>query len=144
LYKDGEVRHENVRAALSIPVDDNATHIALIRNGSVPGSFTVTRGVVSVAVRDVATGWRVCYTKPAEGQLTLYSPMYGFQPPADCGFYRPVPMSLSRTRSRVMHAVCAFVAHDPPAARCSCGVYALENVINGLYHLRAMTWKFAI
>ena len=45
LFRDGEVRHEDVCAALQIPAGDNGHHLALIRSGCVPGSFTVTRPV---------------------------------------------------------------------------------------------------
>jgi hypothetical protein len=38
-----------------------------------------------------------------------------------------------------MRAACAVHDHDPPAAGCPCGVYAVANVVDGLYRLRAMT-----
>lgn len=46
LHRTGEVRHEHVCAALSIPPRGNAHHLSLLRSGSVPGSFTVTPAVV--------------------------------------------------------------------------------------------------
>jgi hypothetical protein len=46
LFATGEVFHADVCAALEIPPDDNGHHLALIRSGSVPGSFTVTPAAV--------------------------------------------------------------------------------------------------
>jgi hypothetical protein len=46
LFRTGEIFHEDVCAALEIPPDDNGHHLALIRSGSVPGSFTVTPAAV--------------------------------------------------------------------------------------------------
>lgn len=46
LLRDGEAIHEDVCAALQIPPDDNCHHLALIRSGSAPGSFTVTRAAL--------------------------------------------------------------------------------------------------
>jgi hypothetical protein len=43
LYKDSEATHKDVCAALGIPAKGNAFHLSLIRSGSEPGSFTVTR-----------------------------------------------------------------------------------------------------
>jgi hypothetical protein len=42
LFVTGEIRHSDVCAALGIPETDNGHHLALIRSGSAPGSFTVT------------------------------------------------------------------------------------------------------
>jgi hypothetical protein len=46
LYRDGEVFHEQVCDALSIPETGNAHHRSLIWAGAVPGSFTVTPAAV--------------------------------------------------------------------------------------------------
>lgn len=46
LHRTGEVSHENVCSALSIPPRGNLHHLSLIRSGSAPGSFTVTPAVV--------------------------------------------------------------------------------------------------
>jgi hypothetical protein len=43
LFRDGEVMHEDVCEALRIPPRDNGHHLALIRSGQAPGTFTVTR-----------------------------------------------------------------------------------------------------
>ena len=45
LHRQGDVRHDDVTAALGIPAKDNGHELALIRGGSAPGSFTVTRPV---------------------------------------------------------------------------------------------------
>lgn len=41
LNSDGEARHADVCAALSIPATGNSHHLSLIRSGSAPGSFVV-------------------------------------------------------------------------------------------------------
>jgi hypothetical protein len=46
LLRDGEVRHEDVCAALKIPSRDNGHHLALIRSGCAPGGFTVTQAAL--------------------------------------------------------------------------------------------------
>ncbi|MGH3725007.1 MAG: hypothetical protein ACRDUS_12910 [Mycobacterium sp.] len=98
-----------------------------------------------MAVHDVVSGWRVWYTRPAEERLTLYSPMYGtelqgFQP-SNC-----------RTNTRTMRAVCSLLSaredpvtgqriwgrHNPPSPGCRCGIYAVTNVVDAIYRLRAM------
>ena len=43
MWRDSEVRHADVCAALGIPPQDNGFELALIRSGSAPGTFTVTR-----------------------------------------------------------------------------------------------------
>lgn len=45
LFRDGEADHRDVCAALSIPAKDNGFHLAHIRGGKAPGSFTVTPGL---------------------------------------------------------------------------------------------------
>lgn len=45
LYLSGEVRNADVCAALGIPEHDNGFELSLIRSGSAPGSFSVTRPV---------------------------------------------------------------------------------------------------
>lgn len=77
-------------------------------------------------------GWRVCYTRPAERQLTLYSPIYGTHK-------QGVRSSTCFTRDRIMRGVCPLQDHAAPAPGCACGVYAVANVVDGLYRLRAMT-----
>jgi hypothetical protein len=47
LYREGEVRHSDVCAALAIPEVDNGFHLSLIHSGSVPGTFTVRDGVTA-------------------------------------------------------------------------------------------------
>jgi hypothetical protein len=47
LWTNSEVRHEHVCAALQIPERDNGFHLSLIRSGSAPGSFTVTRSTAA-------------------------------------------------------------------------------------------------
>jgi hypothetical protein len=47
LWSDSEVRHQHVCAALQIPERDNGFHLSLIRSGSVPGTFTVTRSIAA-------------------------------------------------------------------------------------------------
>lgn len=45
------------------------------------------------------------------------------------------------TRKRTMSAACWFHSHDAPAPDCTCGLYAVANVIDALYRLRAMTYN---
>jgi hypothetical protein len=82
-----------------------------------------------MTVRDTAVGWRVCYTRPAQKQLVLYSPVFDSRKPA----------VTCRTTDRIFRAACSLANHDPPAAGCKCGVYAVADVLEGLYRLRAMT-----
>lgn len=76
-------------------------------------------------------GWRVWYTRPSEPRLTLYSAVYGAPNQGlqrrDCA-----------TQSRVLRAVCTVHGHEPPAPGCACGIYAVGNVVDALYRLRAM------
>ena len=48
LYRDGEARHDAVCAALGLSDSGGpcSVELAMIRSGSVPGSFTVTRAAV--------------------------------------------------------------------------------------------------
>ncbi|WP_326544691.1 hypothetical protein QGN31_06560 [Mycobacterium sp. 2-64] len=43
------------------------------------------------------------------------------------------------TRERTLRAACWFNDHDAPAPNCSCGLYAVANVVDALYRLCAMT-----
>ncbi len=79
----------------------------------------------------VREGWRVWYTRPAEPDLSLYSAVYG----APNQGLRP---EMCRSRSRVMRAHCSVRRHAAPAAGCACGVYTVENVVDGLYRVGAM------
>ncbi len=49
LYASGEVRNADVCAALGIPEHDNGMELSLIRSGSAPGTFTVTRPHTAMA-----------------------------------------------------------------------------------------------
>lgn len=82
-------------------------------------------------VHDALDGWRIWYTRPAEATLTLYSPIYG----TDLQRVRP---STCRTTGKLMRATCALRAHQPPAPGCACGIYAVTNVVDAIYRLRAM------
>jgi hypothetical protein len=46
LLHDGEIFHEQVCEAMQVQAKDNGHHLALIRSGCAPGSFTVTRAAV--------------------------------------------------------------------------------------------------
>jgi hypothetical protein len=82
-----------------------------------------------MTVGDTALGWRICYTRPAQKQLMLYSPVFDSRKPA----------VTCRTTDRIFRAACSLHDHDPPAPGCRCGVYAVANVVDGLYRLRAMS-----
>lgn len=84
-----------------------------------------------MSVHAVMDGWRIWYTRPAETTLTLYSPIYG----TDLQRVRP---SNCRTTDKLMHATCSLRAHQPPAPGCACGIYAVTNVVDAIYRLRAM------
>ncbi len=43
LFKAREAKHAHVCAALGVPAENNAHHLAAIRSGSVPGTFTITQ-----------------------------------------------------------------------------------------------------
>ncbi|WP_156747833.1 hypothetical protein [Mycobacterium sp. 1465703.0] len=45
----------------------------------------------------------------------------------------------NHTRERTLRAACWFHDHDAPAPDCTCGLYAVANVVDALYRLRAMT-----
>lgn len=82
-------------------------------------------------VRDT-DGWRVWYTRPAEQQLVLYSPIYGARTPR-------YPLTTWRTTDRVLRAECPVSHyHTPPVPGCACGIYAVPNVVDAIYRVRAM------
>lgn len=43
------------------------------------------------------------------------------------------------TREPILRAACWFHGHDAPAPDCTCGLYAVANVVDALYRLRALT-----
>lgn len=99
---------------------------------SLPGLHDWVDAQFDARVRDTARGFRIWYTRPAEDPLTLYSAMYGTQ-------LQGIRSSTCRTRDRIIRAVCPVHDHDPPAAGCACGIYAVENTLDAVYRLRAMT-----
>lgn len=81
-------------------------------------------------VRDT-DGWRMWYTRPAEQQLVLYSPIYGTPS-------QNVRPETCRTTDRVLRAECPVSRdHKPPVPGCACGVYAVPNVVDAIYRVRA-------
>lgn len=89
-----------------------------------------------MSVRDTEIGWRVWYTRPAEDRLTLYSPVCGQTPVSAISGGR---RTTNYTSEPILRAACWFHDHNAPAPDCSCGIYAVANVVDALYRLRAMT-----
>lgn len=79
----------------------------------------------STDLRDTATGWRIWYTDPADDTPALYSPYWSSQARR---FRHPASKNL-RMRCG------AHGDHSPPEPDCTCGIYAVESVIDALYRL---------
>jgi protein-tyrosine-phosphatase len=82
--------------------------------------------------RDVPRAFRMAYTRPAEDPLWLYSPCYstpvhGIRP-TNC-----------RTTDLVLRARCSLQDHEPPAPSCTCGIWAVDNIVDALWRVRKLT-----
>jgi hypothetical protein len=82
--------------------------------------------------RDIPGAGRMAYTRPAEEPLWLYSPCYstpvhGIRP-TNC-----------RTDNLVLRARCSLQDHEPPVAHCSCGIWAVSDVVDALWRVRKLT-----